>query len=118
MTPQLKTCSRCGQEKSRTEFYRQSDRTSGASYCKACFNAYCVERWIAKKRRAIEYKGGRCNRCGYDQHYAALQFHHVEPSEKDVSWAKLRLRSWTKIEAELDKCELLCANCHAVEHAR
>lgn len=118
MIDERKTCRRCGQEKSRADFYEQADRKSGASYCKSCFNQYCVERWISKKKQAIAYKGGRCCRCGYDRHYAALQFHHLDPRQKDVSWAKLRLRSWTKIRAELDKCELLCANCHAVEHAR
>ena len=61
--------------------------------------------------------GGECSRCGYNEHYAALQFHHVNPEEKDVGWNKLRLRSWEKIDAELEKCEILCANCHAVEHA-
>lgn len=75
-----------------------------------------VERWIKIKKKAIEYKGGCCQRCGYNKYYGSLQFHHINPSEKDVSWTKLRLRSWDKIVFELDKCDILCANCHAEVH--
>ena len=75
-----------------------------------------VERWIRIKKKAIEYKGGCCSRCGYDKYYGSLQFHHRNPEEKDVNWTKLRLRSWDKITFELDKCDLLCANCHGEVH--
>lgn len=77
-----------------------------------------IFRWRATKKKAIAYKGERCCRCGYDEHPAALQFHHLDPKEKDVSWTKLRLRSWEKIQKELDKCILLCSNCHAIEHSK
>ena len=113
----MKTCSKCKQIKSLDNFYNKPDRKGTASECKQCFNSYCVQRWIDKKKEAIEYKGGCCNRCGYDKHYAAMQFHHIDPTTKDVGWNKLRLRSWDKITLELDKCELLCANCHAIEHS-
>ena len=75
-----------------------------------------VQRWIKRKKKAIEYKGGCCSSCGYDKYYGALHFHHKNPENKDVNWTKLRLRSWDKIVLELDKCELLCANCHAEAH--
>lgn len=76
-----------------------------------------VQRWIRIKKKAIEYLGGKCINCGYNKYYGALHFHHREPYEKDVVWTKLRLRSWDKITHELDKCDCLCANCHAEEHA-
>lgn len=79
---------------------------------------YQIERWIRRKKEAITYKGGCCAHCGYDKHYGALEFHHQNPSEKDVNWNKLRLRSWGKITNELDKCVLLCSNCHREEHHR
>ena len=75
-----------------------------------------VQRWIRIKKKAIAYKGGCCSRCGYDNYYGSLQFHHRNPNEKDVNWTKLRLRSWEKITLELDKCDLLCANCHGEVH--
>lgn len=76
-----------------------------------------IFRWRRIKEKAIQYKGGSCQKCGYNSHYSAFQFHHDTPYEKEVSWTKLRLRSWDKIVRELDKCTLLCANCHAVVHA-
>lgn len=78
---------------------------------------YQIMRWRRIKTDAIKYKGGKCVQCGYDEHYAALDFHHRNPEEKDVSWNKLRLRSWDKIKLELDKCDLLCANCHRIIHS-
>ncbi len=75
-------------------------------------------RWRSIKVKALAYKGGKCVECGYDKHPAALQFHHNDPATKDVSWNKLRLRSWNKITLELDKCFLLCANCHSVVHSK
>jgi len=113
----MKTCTKCKETKPLTDYYKQSDRKNGASMCKVCFNAYCIERWRKGKVKAIEYKGGKCIRCGYGEHPAALQFHHTDPSTKDTNWTKLRLRSWDKIKRELDKCVLLCANCHSIEHS-
>lgn len=76
-----------------------------------------IFRWRKIKETAIQYKGGCCKQCGYNTHFAALQFHHIDPSTKDVSWNKLRLRSWDKIKIELDKCQILCANCHSIVHS-
>lgn len=70
-----------------------------------------------RKRGLVDYKGGKCERCGYDKCIEAMHFHHKDPTQKDFtisgkSWSKERLKQ------EVDKCELLCANCHAEEHAR
>ena len=83
---------------------------------KAKFNAYCINRWRRRKQDAITYKGGKCFICGYKNCPDVLEFHHLDPSCKDVDWKKLRLRSWSSITSELDKCILLCANCHREEH--
>lgn len=65
------------------------------------------------KQKAIEYKGGECICCGYDKHPGVLDFHHVDPATKEVSIGnKGYTRSWEKVRAELDKCILVCANCH------
>ena len=67
---------------------------------------------------AIEYKGSKCCVCGYNKYFGALQFHHTNPQEKEFSLSKKGLtRSWDKIKIELDKCILVCANCHAEIHA-
>jgi len=75
-------------------------------------------RAVAKRRRkiktlAIEYKGGKCEICGYKKYQGALDLHHKDPKKKDFGIAdKGYTRSWEKIKAELDKCVLVCANCH------
>lgn len=69
-----------------------------------------------RKRDAIVYLGGQCARCGYDCCIAALVFHHKDPSDKEYQIATMFAWSWERIVQELNKCELLCANCHAEEH--
>jgi 5-methylcytosine-specific restriction endonuclease McrA len=67
---------------------------------------------------AIEYKGGRCQVCGYDRCAEALEFHHLDPTKKDFGISsKGYARSWEKVRKEVDKCFLLCANCHREVHA-
>ena len=79
---------------------------------------------VHKRRRkvrqmAVEYKGGRCERCGYDRCIDALEFHHINSSGKDFSISdKGYTRSWDRVKEELDKCALLCANCHRELHAQ
>lgn len=68
------------------------------------------------KLRAVEYKGGCCERCGYDRCIEALEFHHLDPNEKDFGISSQTI-SWSRIETELDKCIMLCSNCHREEHA-
>lgn len=67
------------------------------------------------KLRAIKYKGGRCQACGYDRSVRALVFHHIDGVHKDFSISSAS-RSWKSVQAELDKCVLLCSNCHAEVH--
>lgn len=68
---------------------------------------------------AIAYKGGKCEHCGYCKCDKALEFHHRDPSEKDFGISyKGETRSFDRIKVELDKCILLCANCHREEHER
>jgi|GEM_PF-1188099 len=68
------------------------------------------------KLRAVAYKGGRCQRCGYDRCIQALQFHHLDPNQKDFTISG-KTMAWERIRDEIDKCVLLCANCHAELHA-
>ena len=70
------------------------------------------------KIKAVNYKGGCCELCGYKKCVQALDFHHKDPNEKDFGIAASgQTRSWTKLMLELDKCALVCRNCHAELHA-
>lgn len=69
------------------------------------------------KLMAVEYKGGKCEQCGYDRCIGALEFHHLDPAEKDFSiGGKGYTRSWEVTKEELDKCIMVCANCHRELH--
>jgi len=77
---------------------------------------------VAKRRKklkemAIEYKGGKCIICGYKKCVRALNMHHEDPSQKEFGLSSRGLtRSWEKVRRELDKCVLLCSNCHHEVH--
>ena len=66
------------------------------------------------KRIAVNYKGGECLICGYKRCMSALHFHHVNPWEKDFNISEKS--NWFDIKREIEKCVLLCANCHAEAH--
>lgn len=79
------------------------------------------------KKQMIDYKGSKCFKCGYDKCLASLDFHHIDPSQKDFTICnylrklllknnELREKAWQEIKVELDKCLLLCANCHRELH--
>ena len=79
-------------------------------------NVKAVIGWRQRtKEKAVEYKGGKCSRCEYNKCIRALDFHHIDPSRKDFTVSRVS-RSWKAIKAELDKCILLCANCHRELH--
>lgn len=69
------------------------------------------------KERAVEYKGGKCVLCGYNRCIKSFDFHHLDPKEKDFTIGSNSSISWDKLKIELDKCVLLCANCHREVHA-
>lgn len=71
-----------------------------------------------RKKLAIEAFGNKCGICGYDKCPQALEFHHLDPCEKDFSMSVSgSTRSWQKTVPELRKCICVCANCHREIHA-
>ncbi len=69
------------------------------------------------KQKALAYKGNKCEKCGYDKCARALEFHHLDSTEKEFGISqKGYTRPWGAIQKELDKCLLLCSNCHAEIH--
>ncbi len=77
-----------------------------------------VRRYNTKKK-AVEYKDNKCIRCGWSGDISGFDFHHSNPSEKDfeLSGKIIASMKWDKVTVELDKCELLCALCHRLEHS-
>lgn len=70
------------------------------------------------KQLALGYKGDKCSLCGYAKCSAALEFHHFDENKKDFGLSRKGLtRSWKRVAQELDKCLLVCANCHREIHA-
>ena len=115
----MANCTSCSAVLTEENGYKRKSRKSGfQSLCRVCFNEYTTQRWKQRKLDAIAYKGGKCQECGYNKYYGALEFHHLDPSTKDSEWNKLRLLEWSKVTHELDKCVLLCSNCHREAHSR
>lgn len=102
----MNTCKYCNKE-----FYQE--RRPNATQCPSC--AVSKRRW-KNKLKYVELKGGKCQKCGYDKHPGALQFHHLEDKQFQLNGNSLLIKE-EKILPELAKCELLCANCHAIEHS-
>jgi len=85
--------------------------------CLKCSSEAVQRRRDKLKELAVEYKGSKCSNCGYDKCHAALEFHHIDPNEKDFGISTEGFtRSFEKLKVELDKCILLCANCHRELH--
>jgi DNA invertase Pin-like site-specific DNA recombinase len=75
-----------------------------------------VIQWRRRKKiELVDYKGGRCNKCGYDKCIDALEFHHLNPEDKDFT---ISGKSWSieRLKKEVDKCILVCSNCHKEIH--
>ena len=79
---------------------------------------YQKKRHISRKYELINLMGGKCIICGYDKNYASLEFHHLNPKEKEfpLDARHLSNSSITSLLTEAKKCILLCANCHRELH--
>lgn len=135
----MKTCTRCGQTKSLCHFppVRRSEPEKLQSWCRACFSLAnkrnywqnpeaarsrvvqnSARRRAESHRRAIEYLVGHpCVDCG-ERDILVLQFDHLRNKSFDLSIMISTGMSWARIEAEIAKCVVRCANCHARKTAR
>ena len=124
----MRKCSTCQIDKNLEDFHRKG---SGYSYmCKECRKKYIRNHYQNNKAKYIQkakegtkrsleaYKKMkstlRCEKCG-ENHPATLDFHHLDPSKKDIEVPKL-FKSSKKLKAELEKCIVLCSNCHRKLH--
>lgn len=110
-----KHCSLCKETLTIDHFYTNGNRLS--SRCKACNIDTTRVKQQEFKAQCVTYKGGSCIRCGYDRYVGALEFHHNDPTEKDFEISKVKSKCFNEsIKKELDKCDLLCSNCHKEVH--
>lgn len=119
-------CAKCGVSKQVTDFYEKKNKKSGYdATCKECRLEEAKERYQKNKLEWYTYLKDvlhiKCEICGYDKCIAALDFHHIDPDEKDFCVSKitgkaLTKRSLKKVLTEMEKCMVLCARCHKEEH--
>ena len=118
MSHETKKCRKCDTELVVGENLCHFDFDNHNYLCSPCQSKEKQSRHAKRKLEAIEYLGGKCADCGGVVHPQAYDFHHVDPSNKKGKVTQmLRQNSWKTIVEELDKCVLLCANCHRVRHA-
>jgi hypothetical protein len=121
---QLKTCKWASQ-------FTQTGKPVYKTRCADCLNKHlsgrrkatrprvtslALDRKYKVKKRCVEYLGGRCVGCGYDRCIKAMTFHHRDPEVKAFEVGQMLDRAWKVLQPELDKCDLLCFNCHMEEH--
>ena len=75
-------------------------------------------RGLDRKLNLLKLAGEKCSKCGYNKNISALSFHHLESKDKDfkLDMRSLSNRTLDKVMNELQKCILLCHNCHAEIH--
>jgi hypothetical protein len=82
------------------------------------------KRILERKKQIVEFLRNykerpdiKCKECGQD-HPATLHFHHIDPSKKECIISKMASSGFSieRIMIEIEKCEVLCANCHAIFH--
>jgi hypothetical protein len=89
------------------------------SFCSPkCKSKFYVTRYRHQlKIKAVEYKGGKCCKCGYNKNVKAMDFHHLDPTKKEFAIGANGLtHTWERVKKELKKCILVCRNCHSEIH--
>lgn len=119
----MKKCVNCSKELSgrKTKYCSQkcNSRYYFSNYYSENKNRYLqrIMGW-ERKKRYLKLLGGKCSSCGYDKNFAALHFHHIDPTTKkfNLDINNLNKKKEEEVLCELDKCIILCANYHAEHH--
>ena len=103
--------------------YREANREETNAYAKAYQKANREELKAKRDERNLiifNYKGAECNHCGLSEpkHLEIYDYHHVDPDTKLYSVSNILKGPIERLRTEVDKCLLLCSNCHRKEHAR
>ena len=83
---------------------------------------YYLERMFEWYKWFAEIGCDKCEQCGFDKHPKAIDFHHINPDEKEFGIGKFingrQCNDENKqiVKREIDKCMCLCANCHRIQH--
>ena len=132
----MKICSRCESSKPLEQFARRAKSKDGLSvWCKSCFSEYEAERYATlpsererktanKQRRRLRNQNNvrellqktSCMDCG-NADWRVLEFDHRDPAEKSFTIAVRMEVSWEALKAEIEKCDVVCANCHRIRTA-
>lgn len=114
-----------------TSSFTQTGKPEYRNRCNECHNRYlsrnarlnrarrttqALDRKHLVKVRCVEYLGGKCIACGYDRCIKGLTFHHRDHTLKTFAVGQMLDRAWSILVAELEKCDLLCFNCHMERH--
>lgn len=114
-----KLCSNCKTLQPITGFSIRKFKKDGSvminSHCRVCTVLRNKERRQDFKKRCVEYLGGKCESCGYCKCQTAFDFHHKDSTQKDFDISKMT-GHFDIVKKELDKCSLLCSNCHRELH--
>lgn len=126
----MRKCSKCEKVLPLTEFGKRRD-SNLQSYCKRCNRSYQRRHYLRNKKKYIENKNkykeigkeymqkvkatSRCEFCG-ESHIAVLDFHHKDHTTKSFSLSGCYGKSIATVQAEIDKCIVLCSNCHRKLH--
>lgn len=109
-------CSDCGIKLNKENGKFRKNRNKFDPQCRSCNSERERARKRERKQQYVDYKGGKCCRCGYDKSLVALDLHHRNPEEKEFEFFQGPILG-SKVKAELDKCDLVCSNCHREIHA-
>ena len=116
---ETKICTKCGRELPLDQFnFRNKAKGTRRSECKECHTAYMKQKYQEKKNEIQELKSQySCAKCGDKRGYV-LDFHHINPSEKENTIARMTSNNYEliKVYDEIKKCVVLCANCHREFH--
>lgn len=117
---ETKICTKCGKELPLDQFnWRDKLKGTRRADCKQCHNNYMKAKYQEKKETIQDIKAElKCQKCGYDKCSEALEFHHINPKEKDGEIARMISNNYSldKVKDEMKKCIILCSNCHREFH--
>lgn len=116
---ETKICSKCGRELPLDNFHwRNKAKGTRRADCKECHSNHMKNKYQENKDKINEVKSTfSCAKCGYNKCVSALDFHHIDPEEKEDTVARLSVHSnIEKVFEEMKKCIILCANCHREFH--